>query len=195
MSFQKQYVPGTGNGFENLGHAADYKGTFVEARSGIRGGWSIAVACGYVGRGNFHLWPAEPVALGTAVGIAPPHAAAHHEAPLQEPPMGLPVAVAPPMAPDSVYEVSQDGECVVCFDRKIDCVLSPCGHVATCQRCAERLVAVYLTSTQREKLGRCPICRSRIETVIPAAPPRDQLYPVNLAAPPPRQYRVQRYAA
>lgn len=47
--------------------------------------------------------------------------------------------------------------CCVCFDRKINTVLIPCGHVKTCFLCA-----MHLEGSHEHK---CPICRKDIENV------------------------------
>jgi hypothetical protein len=40
------------------------------------------------------------------------------------------------------------GECVVCFERNINSVITVCGHLAYCGLCAARM-------------NKCPICRAR----------------------------------
>jgi hypothetical protein len=42
-----------------------------------------------------------------------------------------------------------DDLCKVCFERPIDCVILPCGHLTTCAKCSG-------------KLERCPVCRQGI---------------------------------
>ena len=46
-------------------------------------------------------------------------------------------------------------ECCVCFDRRINTRLQPCGHVALCHACAARLTS-----------SRCPLCRAQIVDVL-----------------------------
>jgi len=41
--------------------------------------------------------------------------------------------------------------CAICFDRPAGCILSPCGHSATCRKCLQTLKV-------------CPLCRSPIES-------------------------------
>ncbi|KAI0216017.1 Protein neuralized [Lamellibrachia satsuma] len=48
-------------------------------------------------------------------------------------------------------------ECKVCMDHRVDCVLSPCGHVALCYDCA-----VDIKESEHDS---CPICRSKIEII------------------------------
>eukprot|EP00475_Leptophrys_vorax_P030556 TRINITY_DN4586_c0_g3_i2.p1 TRINITY_DN4586_c0_g3~~TRINITY_DN4586_c0_g3_i2.p1 ORF type:complete len:550 (+),score=125.39 TRINITY_DN4586_c0_g3_i2:178-1827(+) len=43
--------------------------------------------------------------------------------------------------------------CIICYDREINCVLLPCGHLALCHICAKSLNK------------QCPICRVRIQSV------------------------------
>lgn len=60
---------------------------------------------------------------------------------------------SPPDPPDPPEEAQatvkrqkrEDTTCKICFDKVIDSVFVPCGHVAACMCCAE-------------KLERCPIC-------------------------------------
>ncbi|VVC36220.1 Hypothetical protein CINCED_3A011791 [Cinara cedri] len=52
---------------------------------------------------------------------------------------------------------SGDGECAICFERKVDCALYTCGHLCMCYECAKK---------QWVRLGRCPICRAVIKDVI-----------------------------
>lgn len=40
---------------------------------------------------------------------------------------------------------NQDAECIICFDRTIDCVTTPCGHQICCLVCSEQI-------------SRCPVC-------------------------------------
>ena len=54
--------------------------------------------------------------------------------------------------PDST-EVAKESECKVCFERNMDAVFIPCGHVAACFPCAS-------------KMTQCPICRSDVDRVV-----------------------------
>jgi len=40
---------------------------------------------------------------------------------------------------------SHDDECIICFDNKIDCVATPCGHQIICLECSKNI-------------SRCPVC-------------------------------------
>ena len=55
-----------------------------------------------------------------------------------------------------MYDVTIAGECVVCMDAIAKTVLVPCGHIATCAKCAKKLVKKNLP---------CPICRRAIRQV------------------------------
>jgi len=43
---------------------------------------------------------------------------------------------------------SRTDSCIICFDRKIDCVATPCGHQICCLECSENL-------------STCPVCNDR----------------------------------
>ncbi|TRY73935.1 hypothetical protein TCAL_01508 [Tigriopus californicus] len=43
------------------------------------------------------------------------------------------------------------GVCSICLDDPLEVLFNPCGHIATCGRCAQRCLA-------------CPICRNRIDS-------------------------------
>jgi len=55
---------------------------------------------------------------------------------------------------DDVF-ANEDAECLVCMDAEIDCCLKPCGHIAVCYKCVEKL---------DEK--NCPVCRKEIKNCI-----------------------------
>ncbi|KAH7851467.1 hypothetical protein Vadar_012044 [Vaccinium darrowii] len=51
-----------------------------------------------------------------------------------------------------------DGKiCIICYDEQRNCFFVPCGHCATCQVCAQRIID--------EESKSCPVCRrcSRID--------------------------------
>ena len=52
-------------------------------------------------------------------------------------------------------EGDENAECCVCYDRRIDVRLEPCGHVALCGACAFRLSP-----------RRCPLCRADIANIV-----------------------------
>nr|CAG4638338.1 EOG090X03H5 [Cyclestheria hislopi] len=56
------------------------------------------------------------------------------------------------------------GECSVCYERPIDCVLYSCGHMCLCYVCALQLYRGGRSAGQ----GLCPICRAPIRDVIRA---------------------------
>lgn len=56
------------------------------------------------------------------------------------------------------------GECTVCYERSVDCVLYSCGHMCLCYECALHLYRGGRTAGQ----GLCPICRAPIRDVIRA---------------------------
>lgn len=51
-----------------------------------------------------------------------------------------------------------DGKiCVICYDDERNCFFVPCGHCATCYRCAQRI--------NEEESKNCPVCRRHIGKV------------------------------
>jgi len=54
---------------------------------------------------------------------------------------------------NKVFEVPDKDQCIVCMERRIDCVLLECGHLAVCFVCGKHLTE-------------CPICRNKIERVV-----------------------------
>ena len=142
VAFTKQYQTGThtagGQTSEkNAGHAVEYRGDAARRlddgrpswSGGVRGSWTIRHELGSH-EGRWHLWPvimASAHGLGSEDGPTAAGEAAGHEA------------------------GSGESECCVCYDRKIDTALHPCGHVALCGTCARRLPT-----------RRCPLCRADI---------------------------------
>nr|CAG4644663.1 EOG090X03H5 [Leptodora kindtii] len=57
------------------------------------------------------------------------------------------------------------GECTVCYERAVDCVLYSCGHMCLCYDCALQL---YRGQRSAGGQGLCPICRAPIRDVIRA---------------------------
>lgn len=43
------------------------------------------------------------------------------------------------------FDVDRKEECIICFDRQIDCVATPCGHQVCCLECSNHI-------------SRCPVC-------------------------------------
>jgi len=52
-----------------------------------------------------------------------------------------------------VYGIDDDEECVICLTDPKDTTILPCNHFAVCSECFE-------------KIGACPICRSKIEAFV-----------------------------
>lgn len=46
---------------------------------------------------------------------------------------------------DAQSSTSAADECIICFDGRIDCVATPCGHQICCQKCSKHVT-------------RCPVC-------------------------------------
>lgn len=49
-------------------------------------------------------------------------------------------------------------ECTICFDRKVETVLVPCGHAFACKICSIKI---------KEEKGKCSICNVEMKDVIP----------------------------
>lgn len=60
-------------------------------------------------------------------------------------------------SPQKQTKTVQDTDCRICFDKKIDVVLTPCGHHCLCQNCANLV---------KSKNQGCPICRKKIDQVV-----------------------------
>jgi len=151
VAFAKSYNRGSANSHgrvasSNHGHSVEYKGELVsgDPGAGIRGKWSTKHALGSY-EGYFHLWP---TARSGAGGVEASHGSSFGQ---------YRKDLSPPES-QTVFQAAEGGECVVCYERRIATRLVPCGHVALCCICAERLV-------QR----RCPICREPIASVEQAA--------------------------
>lgn len=140
LAFQKRYVRGSKatNGRvsrENLGHGVEYRGECAgpDLGQGVRGLWYVETAF-YKGWGRFHIWP--------VVDLQSPEAAAAGAAFVRTHP---------------TFKVSADNVCAVCFDRPIDVLVDPCGHIVMCATCAGRV-----------NPRKCPICRVDIKQILPA---------------------------
>lgn len=46
---------------------------------------------------------------------------------------------------DGQADASADNECIICFDNRINCVFTPCGHQICCMECGNHI-------------SRCPVC-------------------------------------
>jgi len=175
MSFDKNYIRGTGNPQENYGHCVVYSGRLISLGQGFKGCWSIN-HWHYRGSGDFHLWPIEPAwnpAPPPYLQLYPPSqpppppppppSYSDHTGAWPPPPPPMP----PPSAPrpewerfvevdQNAYDVTADGQCVVCMNSQVDTVLVPCGHIACCAKCAKRLIKRDMA---------CPVCRQAIKQV------------------------------
>jgi hypothetical protein len=58
------------------------------------------------------------------------------------------------LSADQVFNVTDDGTCVICYDNPCDVAVAPCGHVFMCAQCATKI------STK------CSICRTPIQSFI-----------------------------
>mmetsp|Transcript_45061 Transcript_45061/g.107071 ORF Transcript_45061/g.107071 Transcript_45061/m.107071 type:complete len:449 (-) Transcript_45061:58-1404(-) len=171
LGFSKKYQAqsrtsaGIINHTENLGHTVEYRGEALGSiGEGIKGTWWVKTRV-YSGRGAFHLWPVNFVRPQANAG-------AMEEA-------GLDVPSAPPPSPSAPrFNTTSDGVCVVCFERRINVALEPCGHVAICRTCADALQGPGRSRS-------CPICRTRIEEVIAFTHGQyvDQQHPREMASP------------
>ena len=52
------------------------------------------------------------------------------------------------------------GECIVCLDNIVSCIITECYHAITCETCTK-------------KLKHCPYCRSEITGMLPLIMPMD----------------------
>ena len=52
--------------------------------------------------------------------------------------------------------------CVICLSTEVNALIRPCGHTATCMRCAEGM--------WKDQPARCPICRMLMDSVLYASP-------------------------
>lgn len=55
-------------------------------------------------------------------------------------------------------EYGKTDECVVCMDERRQVVFLPCRHMATCQKCAEKIVGGWAPI--------CPICRGEVDETV-----------------------------
>lgn len=65
---------------------------------------------------------------------------------------------------DKIYEINvqvKEDDCIICFDKKIECALVPCGHFGFCQTCVSGIKNL------------CPICRTKVDLTV-------KIYPINL---------------
>jgi hypothetical protein len=53
-------------------------------------------------------------------------------------------------------------KCVICMEKTRDCLLSPCGHVLSCEECSKR---IFENSNSFSKV-KCPVCRRECQRYI-----------------------------
>lgn len=140
LSFTKQYQLGTRNAEgrlcnDNQGHCVEYRGG--AARRASDG--NPCVGSGV--RGDWSIRHAE----GNYDGV-------FHLWPVMQHWTASATAAS--------NEAEEESECCVCFERKIDTKLEPCGHVALCAVCAGRLQAGAAAGGRR-----CPLCRAEIQRI------------------------------
>jgi hypothetical protein len=159
VSFTKQYRRGSANAQgivlnngSNMGHAVEYRGGpaaltssgRASLGSGLRGEWSLHA--GGRDSGRWHLWPimdewnaddeeGDSETEGSQAGDGGKRGSGGGSG-------------------GSGGGQPEEGECCVCFDKAINTRLEPCGHVALCSVCANRL---------NPRL--CPLCRAPIAMV------------------------------
>ena len=147
---------------------------------GLRGKWDVHTYK-YKGTGPFHIWPANPpppLPIATAIPVAKavPVADSEASAPPPEDLLSLPMG----------YVASDNNECVICFERGVNTVLRPCGHIAMCSTCAvlvnESSRTVWMASGTPAPHpytsgggGACPICRTTITSI-------EEIQPTSFAA-------------
>ena len=167
LSFVKRYVAGSASAggrvhASNKGHSVTYRGRAARLDAdgapslagGVRGAWSIRHAQHGNYDGRFHLWPVMPREHWQAAAAAErPAAGARGEQ------GGTGSGGSGGAAGGGDEDV--DVECCVCYDRRIDAALEPCGHVALCAQCAARL-----------RPQRCPLCRADITRIVAVAAAR-----------------------
>jgi len=149
MTFTKKYQKGTGDTYENLGHQVEYHGEVQGSFSaGIRGKWYFAIGSDEEGV-VFHIWPEcqQPFLSSVSAASLGESTLRHRQKSAKD------MTDAVHQSTSALgFEASSDNECVVCFDGAINTMLRPCGHIALCAVCANRLDV-------------CPICRAPVDLV------------------------------
>jgi hypothetical protein len=100
----------------------------------------------------------EALAEALLMKLAPPAAAAP-TAPV-EPPLAATITTTTTtttVAAATNTTETDDDACKICFERKINSVLIPCGHMVTCFLCAKLLAG--------EATPKCPICRGNVDGI------------------------------
>jgi hypothetical protein len=86
----------------------------------------------------------------------PPDADAAGAAALDAPPSApQPAAAAPPTQDAPPDAAAPQPMCCVCMDAPLQVAFMPCGHMAACVACGERVMSA---GAQRRDGARCPIC-------------------------------------
>lgn len=135
IAFTKSYTPGSRSAGgrvkrENKGHRVEYHG---------RAARTDEVGCPVLGNGVRGGWTIR-------------HVRGRHDGVFHLWPVVM--SRAAQEASPGVNDDEEETECCVCYDRRVDVKLEPCGHVALCGECAGRL-----------RPQRCPLCRVDIDRV------------------------------
>lgn len=57
--------------------------------------------------------------------------------------------------------VTISDDCIVCFERRADCVFAPCGHKNMCRECSQKIFMAKVVGTTP-----CPTCRQPIDRIL-----------------------------
>ena len=129
-------------------HAAEYSRLYPHGVCQLPG-CNIAAAFDEVAQRAHPFCCKSHARRGRGVRQPPWGIDAQPEAP-EEPPLGLPIVDALPVAVPV---------CVVCMVEDVSHILAPCGHQCLCGPCSQQL-------TESSSLSSCPICRARVESVV-----------------------------
>ncbi|KAK9794354.1 hypothetical protein WJX73_002003 [Symbiochloris irregularis] len=100
-----------------------------------------------------------PTPLATPQGPPSPVRQPPREIQTSPPPRGA-AAPAPARAPVDMDDLlgNDDHDCIVCLDNPREMIFIPCGHLITCQGCAQQVKA--------KQPALCPLCRTAIMQVL-----------------------------
>jgi hypothetical protein len=62
-----------------------------------------------------------------------------------------------PVLPDKIFEDNTTLECIICMSSNKEIVFAKCGHYTCCEQCS---ITIFNTTKK------CPICRSKIDSVV-----------------------------